>query len=129
MRILLDTCTLIWLELDTSKIPSRLRQVLLEPETQRWFSAAGAWEIGMKWSNGRLPLPCPPQEFLKQALQASLIESLPVFETAVLQLSKLPRLHSDPFDRIQISQAIEHGLAIATPDPLIRQYAVRTVWD
>jgi hypothetical protein len=38
-------------------------------------------------------------------------------------------LHKDPIDRILIAQAIEHGLTLATPDPLIQQYAVRTVWD
>ena len=27
-----------------------------------------------------------------------------------------------------ICQVIEHGMAIATPDPLIEQYPVRTVW-
>jgi PIN domain nuclease of toxin-antitoxin system len=59
----------------------------------------------------------------------SLVESLPINEASALQLAKLPRLHSDPFDRIQISQSIEHSLILATPDPLIRQCAVRTVWD
>jgi PIN domain nuclease of toxin-antitoxin system len=65
----------------------------------------------------------------------SLVESLPINEASALQVAKLPRLHSDPFDRIQISQSIElsqsieHSLILATPDPLICQYAVRTVWD
>jgi PIN domain nuclease of toxin-antitoxin system len=52
-----------------------------------------------------------------------------LYEAAALQVAKLPLLHKDPFDRILIAQAIEHGLMLATPDPLIRQYAVRTIWD
>jgi len=44
------------------------------------------------------------------------IESLELTEEAVWQLPKVPRLHTDPFDRILICQAIVHGLIILTPD-------------
>jgi PIN domain nuclease of toxin-antitoxin system len=40
----------------------------------------------------------------------------------------LPMLHRDPFDRMLIAQAIAHGLAIVTPDPLIAQYPIRVIW-
>ena len=66
---------------------------------------------------------------MRQLRIVSLVESLPITEAAALQVVKLPRLHSDPFDRIQIAQSIEHSLILAMPDPLIRQYAVRTMWD
>jgi PIN domain nuclease of toxin-antitoxin system len=129
MRLLLDTCTLLWLQMDKSRVPSRLLEILAIPETRRFLSAAVPWEIAIKWSSGKLPLPCPPDEFIKKARIESIIEEMPIFESAALQTAKLPRLHTDPFDRIQISQAIDMSLAIATPDPLIRQYAVRTIWD
>ena len=45
-----------------------------------------------------------------------------------MQLPRLPPLHADPFDRILISQAIEHGLTLLTPDRLISQYPVRLSW-
>ena len=129
MRILLDTCTLLWLQLDPGKVPGPLLQVLTSPDTRRFLSVAVAWEIAIKWSNGKLALPAAPAEFIKQARTASAIETVPIFESAALQLAKLPKFHNDPFDRIQISQAIDLGLTLATPDPLIRQYAVRTIWD
>ena len=68
-------------------------------------------------------------EFIRKARDESILEAIPVHEAAALQVARLPLLHSDPFDRILIAQAIEHGMMLATPDPLIRQYAVRTVWD
>ena len=52
----------------------------------------------------------------------------PAGTSAAIQLAKLPMLHTDPFDRMLVCQAIEHGLAIATPDELIEQYPVRTLW-
>jgi len=45
-----------------------------------------------------------------------------------LHLTRLPLLHKDPFDRMLICQAIVHGLVILTPDQLIYQYPVRTMW-
>lgn len=71
----------------------------------------------------------PPEEFMRRLQSDSLVESLPIHEASALQVAKLPRLRSDPFDRIPISQSIKHSLVLITPDPLIRQYAVRTVWD
>lgn len=129
MRILLDTCTFLWLQVSPSRIPVSLLQLLLVPETGRYLSAAVIWEIVIKWSSGKLRLPCPPDEFIRKARIESMLESVPVFESSTLQVAKLPPLHKDPFDRILIAQSIEHGLALATPDPLIRQYAVKTIWD
>jgi PIN domain nuclease of toxin-antitoxin system len=37
-------------------------------------------------------------------------------------------LHRDPFDRMLICQAIMEGMTLVTPDPLITQYPVATVW-
>ena len=129
MNILLDTCAILWLQLEPARIPPLLLQILLKPETRRYASAAAAWEIATKWSTGKLPLPVPPHEFMRLLRTVSLVESLSINEESALQVAKLPRLHNDPFDRIQISQSIEHSLILATPDPLIRQYAVRTMWD
>jgi PIN domain nuclease of toxin-antitoxin system len=125
MNVLLDTCTILWLQLEPSRVPAALRQILVQPETRRYASAAAAWEIAIKWSLGKLALPVPPEEFMRRLRT----ESLPINEAAALQVAKLPNLHNDPFDRIQISQSIEHSLILATPDPLIRQYAVKTIWD
>jgi PIN domain nuclease of toxin-antitoxin system len=33
-------------------------------------------------------------------------------------------LHRDPFDRLLVAQALQHGLTIATVDPDVSAYAV-----
>jgi len=50
------------------------------------------------------------------------IETLPVEEESALQLAKLPALHSDPFDRMLVCQALVHGLILLTPDEAIARY-------
>jgi len=42
----------------------------------------------------------------------------------VLQLVELPPLHRDPFDRLLICQAIQHGLFNATADQAFAVYPV-----
>ena len=42
-------------------------------------------------------------------------------------LAQLPSLHRDPFDRILITQALQHGLTLVTVDELVRAYSVATL--
>ena len=49
-------------------------------------------------------------------------------EEAALHVAKLPDLHRDPFDRILVAQAIVGGMLLLTPDSLVREYPVRTLW-
>ncbi|MFQ5639420.1 MAG: PIN domain-containing protein [bacterium] len=43
----------------------------------------------------------------------------------ISHLTTLPRIHRDPFDRILICQALEHGLILVTVDKQISQYPVQ----
>jgi PIN domain nuclease of toxin-antitoxin system len=128
MRLLLDTCTFLWLVTDSPRLSGRAREQFSLPENEVYLSAASAWEIAVKERLGRLPLPATPAEFVPSQRKAHGIEALPVDEDAALYVAQLPDLHRDPFDRILVSQATVHGLVLMTPDQDIRQYAVRTLW-
>jgi PIN domain nuclease of toxin-antitoxin system len=53
---------------------------------------------------------------------------LPLTEEEVLYLPKIPKLHRDPFDRMLICQAVVNGFTVLTPDELVSQYPIRTLW-
>jgi PIN domain nuclease of toxin-antitoxin system len=128
VRLLLDTCTFLWIVGGDAALSTRAREAFVEPEHEVFLSAASAWEIAVKHRLGKLPLPAPPQEFVPAQRAAHGIEPLPVEEEAALHVAKLPDLHRDPFDRMLIAQAIVGGLVLVTPDDPIRQYPVRTLW-
>jgi len=86
------------------------------------------WEIIVKHHLGKLPLPEPPHKFVRRWRTAHDIDSLALDEASVLQLSRLPEYHKDPFDRILVCQAIANSLVILTPDAKITQYPIRTEW-
>ena len=85
------------------------------------MNIASAWEIGIPYAAGRLPLPERPAIFVPKLREARGIGSLEVDEESALLAGRLPALHSDPFDRMLIAQAIVHGMTILSPDPEILQ--------
>ena len=128
MRLLLDTCTFLWVVSEAPEVSSRAWELFVDPDNDVYLSAVSAWEIALKHALGRLPLPAPPERFVPVQRKQHGIETLGLDEESTLHLARLPALHRDPFDRMLICQAIVHGLMILGPDPLIAQYPVRTTW-
>ena len=128
MRLLLDTCSFLWWCTGSQSVPALVRDQIADPSNEVWLSAVSVWEIVLKYALRKLSLPAPPHLFVPEAQDRLGIRSLPLEETSVLHLARLPAIHRDPFDRMLICQAIEHGLCLATPDPVVRQYPVRTLW-
>ena len=128
MRLLLDTCTFLWLITDAPELSSTARERFADPANEVFLSAASGWEIAIKWHRGRLPLPQPPSSFVPNQRETHAIAALGIDEESALHVTRLPELHRDPFDRMLVSQAIVHGLVLLTPDPLVTQYPARTLW-
>ncbi|OFW04254.1 MAG: twitching motility protein PilT [Acidobacteria bacterium RIFCSPLOWO2_02_FULL_68_18] len=127
MRLLLDTCTFLWL-IGGGPLSSAAAAAVRIPSNDVLLSAVSVWEIALKYRDGKLALPEPPDRLVPARRGTRGIVSLDFDEESALQSLKLPPLHRDPFDRMLISQAIAHGLAIVTPDPAIAQYPVRVIW-
>lgn len=128
MRLLLDTCTFLWLVEGSAELSPECRRMFTDPGHEVFLSVVSAWEIVVKYQIGKLPLPAPPHVFVATNRRLLEVGALALAEEAVLQLARLPNYHRDPFDRMLICQAIAEGMPILTPDESIRQYPVRTVW-
>ncbi len=126
MKVLLDTCTFIWLLTGERPLPARVRGALATGEV--YLSTVCAWEMALKFAKGQLRSRAPLDRLVPAARARYGFASLPVDEESALHVVKLPPLHKDPFDRMLVSQAIVHGLTIATADPAILQYPARTIW-
>jgi len=131
MKLLLDTCTFLWMIWDEPKIGPSMRERLTAPDNELFLSTISLWEATSKFAAGRLDIRAqePAWRHLVTQRDAHGIHSLTLTDEAVAHVEHLPFLHRDPFDRLLICQAIEHGLAIVTPDGHVRQYPVKTIWD
>ena len=127
MRLLLDTHVFLWHLTDDPLLPARFEAAIIDPANEVYLSVVAVWEAVVKYHIGKLPLPGPPETFLPAQREAAGIWSLPIEEGAMSHLASLPLLHRDPFDRVMVAQALQHGLTLVTVDPLVKAYAVPTL--
>ncbi|MBN2498365.1 MAG: type II toxin-antitoxin system VapC family toxin [Deltaproteobacteria bacterium] len=128
MKLLLDTCTFLWIAWDRPELSGRARALFADPANQVFLSAVSCWEMALKHGLGKLPLPDQPERLVPRLRDLHGIEPLALDEEAALMLHRLPALHRDPFDRMLVCQAIAAGLSILSPDPQLSAYPVRTEW-
>ncbi len=128
MRLLLDTCTFLWIAAGAPDLSDAARAAVRDPDNEVFLSAVSAWEVAVKHALGRLPLPADPGRFVPEQREGHGIAELPLVEAAALLLARLPPLHRDPFDRMLVCQALAGGCTIVTPDEAVRAYAVPTLW-
>ena len=128
MRILLDTHAFLWWITDDPHLSPYVREVISSGDNELFLSAASGWEIAIKAKLGRIKLPDKPELFISEQLTLNAIQSLPIQMSHALYVYKLPNHHSDPFDRMLISQAQLEELPILTADPQFSQYQVRVIW-
>ena len=128
MKLLLDTCTFLWLAADAPELTPVARTSCRNPENDVYLSALSAWEIAIKYRLGRLPLPEPPASYVVGRRRWLQLEPLAFDEACAAHDALLPSHHSDPFDRGLISQAVLNNMTIVTPDAEIARYPVTILW-
>jgi PIN domain nuclease of toxin-antitoxin system len=124
MKILLDTHIFLWFVSNDKRLPALTGDSIRDPANEVYLSVVSLWEIIVKYQLSKLPLPHPPEFYIPAQRRRHRIEDLALEETSVMQLAHLPSLHSDPFDRMMICQAWQHGMTLATIDPKIAKYPV-----
>ena len=97
-RIVLDTHVLLWTIYDQRRLAPDAAEAIEDPANEVLFSAVAIWEI------------------------AGFAE-LPVTAAAAAQVSALPPIHKDPFDRLLVAQAINEPARLLTADRILAQYS------
>jgi PIN domain nuclease of toxin-antitoxin system len=124
MRFLLDTSVLLWSVAERRKLNPRAIRILSLAGSNLYLSSASVWEITIKCALGRLPLHQEPQLFVSEVHQKMGMRPLEISHTHAIEAGRLPRHHSDPFDRMLIAQARTEGLLLLTADRIFQKYDV-----
>lgn len=127
MRLLLDTHVFLWFISGDEQLPDTIRESIRDADNEAYLSVVSVWEAIIKNKLGKLPLPGDPAQYLPEQRERHLISSLPLDEASVAHLAQLPMIHRDPFDRMLVSQALEHDLTIATVDDKVCAYPIKTL--
>lgn len=126
MTALLDTCTVLWAARQPDRLSSRVRRLLLDPDTELSVSVVSAWEIALKPDLGIHDV----ARWLRAATRHLQARILPIRLEHIAALETLPSHHRDPFDRLLIAQAAAGQLALLTPDAAIHKYPeARCIWE
>jgi PIN domain nuclease of toxin-antitoxin system len=120
--LLLDTCTLLWLASDPSRLSGTARDLIREHADGLFLSAISGFEIALKTRKGALRLPMEPQRWIALSMRHHGINEVPLTCRICVLAAELPLLHNDLCDRLIVATSQVEGLPLATPDPLIHAY-------
>ena len=117
---------MLWPILDDINPSKKTRKCLTVPDNICYFSIVSLWEITIKHALGALNLEITLDECIK-TITVTGSKELPVTQKVLIELSKLPQVHKDPFDRILTSQAIQHQFSFISIDSNAAKYNVKIV--
>jgi PIN domain nuclease of toxin-antitoxin system len=114
---------------EPQRLSPKVQGLVDAPDNRLYISAISAFEIAVKSRKGKLVLPLPAREWVHEALAAYRIEDLPITSEIAALSQEVDVPHSDPCDRLIAATALTHGIAVATPDPMIRACKdIEVIW-
>lgn len=124
---LLDTNALLFFLYDSEKLSKKASEVIYCNNEKISVSIVSMWEIAIKSSIGKLKIKSSISK-IADTCEKEQLDILSIKPFHLDEISKLPPIHGDPFDRLIISQAITENLVIITKDGTIPQYNVKVLW-
>jgi PIN domain nuclease of toxin-antitoxin system len=128
MKYLLDTHVFLWMDNAPHKLSSTAATICSDPTNTLLLSVASVWEIQIKVMLGKLKLPAPLTEIVKNQMNANHVSQLSIELAHIWGVGNLPHLHKDPFDRLLIAQAIVENVTLLSDDSHVTQYPVKVLW-
>jgi PIN domain nuclease of toxin-antitoxin system len=128
--IVLDTCTIIWDALETSKLSPLATKAVKHSRNELIICDISFWEISMLIKRKRLEIDDTASGFINLLLQSRnfhIQEITP--EIAELSVNLGPEINNDPADRLIAATSILTNAPIITADQNLREATLlETIW-
>ncbi len=128
MKVLLDTCVLIWATISPKSLSAKVRRTIGDKNNVILVSAATAWEISTKVRLGKLPGVEQLERDYLDAINDAGYTALAIDAESALRAGRFTSAHRDPFDRILAAQALALDIPILSPDTQLDGFSVRRMW-
>ena len=123
MRYLLDTHTFIWAISEQNKLPTKVKNIISNPDNEILVSALSFWEISLKYSLGKMDIDNIPPDELPIWAKKHGFKIIPLEAETTSTYHKLTATyHKDPFDRMLIWEALQSNTPLISKDENVEKY-------
>lgn len=128
MKVLIDTQSIIWFAENNPQLSRKACAAIENMDNQCLVSMASFWEMSIKMNLGKLSINgLSLLEFMNEVSAAN-FSFLDIRREHIIENTKLPFYHRDPFDRLIIAQALVENLAIISSDEIFDLYPITRIW-
>jgi PIN domain nuclease of toxin-antitoxin system len=124
MKYLLDTNIFLFSLSDSARLSGKVVRILEEPSNELHISLASLWEIAIKHSLKKIQFPDGLKKTIELGIETLNLQILPIRSNHLYQISELPLIHNDPFDRILVAQCLEEKISLVSTDKILKKYKV-----
>lgn len=130
VKIVLDTCALIWWSLDPNKLSQTATEACQEMEKNKngLVPSIAIWEIAIKIKNQKLDLGVNLNEYVSSLKKSDVITIVPVDVDVWLESVNLAWEHRDRADRVVVALASINQASIITADTQIINFYSNVIW-
>lgn len=131
MKLLLDTCVILWAVSDPDQLTSKAKRLLVDKSAQIIVSPMSCAEIACLVARKRIKLDRHWKLWFRHFVELNQWAVIPIDLPVMEESYSLPDdFHRDPVDRILVATARLFQASIVTADERIRRYPhVRSEWD
>ncbi len=123
MKVLLDTCAIIWSVAMPEKLSEKSTALLGEADTEVFVSPISCAELACLQERGRIELDCHWKTWFDRYVEINGWQVIDISLEIIQDAFALPApFHTDPADRIIAATARVHGLTLATGDRKLIDY-------
>lgn len=127
--LLLDTHAFVWAVGRPARLSKSATSALRAPTNELYVSAASAWELAIKFRNGKLPEAEGLLAHLETTTRQLGATLLPIDSSHAILAGTMAWEHRDPFDRMLAAQAIQENLTFVTRDKAFSQLrGLKLLW-
>ncbi len=131
MKLLLDTCTILWAVSSPEQLPDRAREALCADDTEVWVSPISCAEIACACERGKISLDRHWRLWCRHFIELNQWRIADIGLAVIEEAYCLPPpFHRDPADRMIVATARLLNCPIVSADKKILSYPhVQTIWS
>lgn len=116
MKLLLDTHIWLWALLEPERLTRKVRTALSSADNEIWLSPVSVWEALMLAERGRVSVPAPVGDWIRDMVSAVPRREAPLTHEVAIASREIALPHQDPADRFLAATARVFDLTLVTAD-------------